>query len=125
MPKPNRFEVSKARGFEALHGKGVSTTCYTLTGTTVAKDIFGTVTGFDGTITGILMNTRGATAATVTLTKTGTTVCTLTGASSLGGVVGCTTLTAAQASLTKTGTLRIASGSASDVSQVFITYKVT
>ena len=125
MPKPNKFEVSKALGFEALHEKGVSTTCYTLTGTTVAKDVFETQNNFNGAITGILMNTRGATAATVTLTKTGTTVCTLTGSSSLGGVTGCTTLTAAQAALVKTGTLRIASNSASDVSQVFITYKVT
>ncbi len=124
MPKPNKFEVSEALGFEATHGLGVSVTAYTLTGTTVAKNVFGTKVGFNGVITGVIMNTKGATAASVALVCDGTTVCTLVGSDTAGGIVGASSALVGT-TLKKNGTLTIASNSAADISTVWISYKLT
>lgn len=111
--------------FEGKHGNGVSTTAKSCNGTTVAY-LFGaasTGAGFRGTITGALMTTLGATSQTVTLKGTGgLTICTFTSASSVGGVVG-PNAALVNTAIDLTGSVSISSGSASDTSIVYITYK--
>lgn len=123
MPKPNRFEKSTALGFEALHGKGVSATAVSLTGAT-AIDIFGAVNKFGGVITGLLLNTLGATSQTITIAGTAGTVATITSGTTAGSVTGPAAVLA-NATFTKTGTLIASSGSGVDTSKLIVFYKLT
>jgi hypothetical protein len=123
MPKPNRFEKATALGFEALHGKGVSATAVSLTGAT-AINIFGTINNFNGVITGLLLNTLGGTAATITIAGTAGTVATITSGNTAGSVAG-NVAVLANATFTKTGTLIASSGNAADTSKLIVFYKLT
>jgi len=111
-----------AEEYEAKHAKGVSTTAVSCVGTTVTN-VFGTTNGFRGTITGAWLCTLGATSQTVTLKgSNGATICTFTSASSAGGVVGPNAVLANTA-IDLNGTITVASGSTSDTSIVYVTYK--
>jgi hypothetical protein len=111
-----------ALGFDAIHGKGVSITVVDITGSTPVS-LFGSTNGFNGVITGLLLMTKGATAATVTVTNEGT-VATLTGASTAGGVVG-HSAALGYATLIKKGTPVVSSNNTADTSKLWIAYKVS
>ena len=115
---------ASAKGFDAIHGKGISTTTVACTGTT-AVAFFGNPNGFNGTITGVFVTALTTTGQTITLTNaTGTIV--VTSPSSVGSVVGATASgTTMGTAVSATGTLTIVSGAATDTSLVTITYKVS
>lgn len=92
MPSPNGLNPSfigkvEADGFDAIHGKGVSSTVITLSGTTAA-DLFAAANGFKGTITGLLFVALTGTSSTVTVTSRGDTVATITAGTTNGAVTG-------------------------------------
>jgi hypothetical protein len=112
----------KANAFEASHGKGVSVTPITLSGTT-AVDLFGTTNGFSGVITGLLFVALTGTASTVVVKagSAGSTVGTITAGSTNGSVTGTGSL--ANTTISLTGTMQASSNSALEAGTLFVFYK--
>lgn len=111
-----------ASSYEATHGKGISSTVVTLSGTT-PSNLFGTVNGFRGTITGLLFVALTGTSSTVTVKSglTGATVGTITAGSSNGVVTGTASL--ANTAIDLTGTMTATSNSALEAGSLIVFYK--
>jgi len=131
MAQPNGLNPSfdgkvKALGFDATHGNGVSVTVKETNGTTLVN-IFGTASGFEGTITGIYLVALDATAANITISSPGGTVSTIAKGATTGAVVGGATLS--NTAITIAGSISmvssVAGGVAGGAARVFITYKVS
>lgn len=123
---PNRLNPSflgrvEAKGFDAIHGKGVSVTCVSTNGTTNV-DVFGTTNGFQGTVTGVFLIAKDTTAANITVVGPEGTYCTIAKGATAGALVGASALT--YTAINRDGTLQVDSSVASGQAYVFITYKV-
>jgi hypothetical protein len=120
---PKFIGQAKAGSFEATHGKGISSTCITLSGTT-ASNLFGTTNGFRGVITGLLFSALTGTASTITVKSglTGATVASITAGNANGNVSGPSS-GLANTTISLTGTMTATSNSALEAGTLTIFYK--
>lgn len=126
MAQPNGLNPNfpgrvTSAGYDANHAKGVCVTCVSTAGTT-DTDVFGSTNGFKGTVTGVYLIAKDATAANITLIGPEGTYCTIAKGTSAGGLVGATSLS--YTAISKDGTLKVDSSDNTGNAFVFITYKV-
>ena len=126
MAQPNGINPSfggkvKALGFDAIHGNGVSTTCRETNATTMVN-VFGTASGFEGTITGVWLVSLDATAGNITVSTPSGTVCTIAKGTVTGTAVHTATLS--NTAITIAGSVSILS-TANANARVYISYKVS
>lgn len=114
----------KGAGFDALHGKGVSTTAIELNSATqTAKNVFGTTNGFDGSVSGMLISCINANSGSVTLKGPWGTYATVEKLDGVAGSVRAAT-TFSYTAITTDGTLQVVGSMENSSVRVYLTYKV-